>query len=312
MKKLDSKELPMVDWKSFQPGPVVGVDEVGRGCLAGPVYAAAVSLKSDFLCDQLTDSKLMSEKRRNLLQPQIEEHHWVALGFATVEEIDEINIFQASLLAMKRAVENLEKKMQISTGHLLVDGSFKVPGLTCKQTTIVKGDLRCSPISAASIFAKVHRDQLMTQLGAQFPVYGFENTRAMQAQRTKKPSAKRDPVSITARASQGLKNFYHGQLCEKIVLAHYERQGFRCLRQRWKTPFGEIDLLLKSPQGLIYLVEVKSVSFFEFISHRLSLKQKKRLERVHLYCCEKWGRVVLELAVVSQQKEVLIIENVFG
>lgn len=207
MKKLDSKELPMVDWKSFQPGPVVGVDEVGRGCLAGPVYAAAVSLKSDFLCDQLTDSKLISEKRRNLLQPQIEEHHWVALGFATVEEIDEINIFQASLLAMKRAVENLEKKMQISTGHLLVDGSFKVPGLTCKQTTLVKGDLRCSPISAASIFAKVHRDQLMTQLGAQFPVYGFEKHKGYASPTHKKAISEAGPCLHHRKSFSGVKEF---------------------------------------------------------------------------------------------------------
>lgn len=89
-----------VDWLTYRPDPIVGVDEVGRGCLAGPVYAAAVSLKSQILCEHFTDSKMLSEIRREELFPLIEEHHWVAVGFATVEEIDELNILRASLLAM--------------------------------------------------------------------------------------------------------------------------------------------------------------------------------------------------------------------
>ncbi len=172
--KVKDVEYELVDWKTFSPGPVVGVDEVGRGCLAGPVYASAVCLKSDHLADQLTDSKLLSEKRREELMPMILDHHWVGIGFATVEEIDELNIFHASMLAMKRAVENLEKEMKMPTGHLLVDGSFKVPGLTCQQTALVKGDLRCAAISAASIVAKVTRDRLMKELAQKYPHYGFE------------------------------------------------------------------------------------------------------------------------------------------
>jgi putative endonuclease len=82
--------------------------------------------------------------------------------------------------------------------------------------------------------------------------------------------------------------------------------------RRWKSPFAEIDLVLRSSENLIYLVEVKKVSSFEFLSHRLSARQIKRLKRAHMACCEQWGEVVLQLAVVSQQAEVLIIENVFG
>ncbi len=207
MAKIKSKEViyDKVDWRSYQPGPVVGVDEVGRGCLAGPVYAAASCLKSDLLVDLMTDSKLLSEKKRDDLFPQIIEHHWVGIGFATVEEIDSINIFQASLLAMKRAVEALEKEMGKKTGHLLVDGSFKVPGLVCRQTTLVKGDLRCAPISAASIVAKVTRDRLMKELGSKFPQYGFENHKGYAAPTHKKAIEEVGPCVHHRRSFAGVK-----------------------------------------------------------------------------------------------------------
>lgn len=198
-------ELGPVDWKSFLPAPVVGVDEVGRGCLAGPVYAAAVCLKSDYLVESLTDSKALSEKRRDILAPQIEEHHWVGIGFATVEEIDEINILQASFLAMRRAVLTLEKKMKLSTGHLLVDGSFQVPGITCKQTALVKGDLRCASISAASIVAKVARDQLMKGLSEKYPHYGFENHKGYAIPAHKKAIEKVGPCILHRKTFAGVK-----------------------------------------------------------------------------------------------------------
>lgn len=197
--------LDPVNWKNFGPGPVVGVDEVGRGCLAGPVYAAAVSLKSDHLVESFTDSKMLSEKRRENLAPQIFESHWVGIGFATVEEIDEINIFQASLLAMKRAVEALENEMNQKTGHLLVDGSFKVPGLFCQQTTLVKGDLRCAPISAASIVAKVTRDHLMKELGRKYPQYGFESHKGYACPSHKQVIAEVGPCQIHRRSFSGVK-----------------------------------------------------------------------------------------------------------
>ena len=170
-KSKKAAELPKVDWRMFAPTPIIGVDEVGRGCLAGPVYAAAVIFRSDELSDLVTDSKLLSEKRREELHDQIMAAHQVGIGFATPEEIDELNILQASLLAMKRAIEALK----VSSGHVLVDGNQKIPGLVgFEQTTIIKGDLRAAPISAASIIAKVTRDRVMKELGAKFPLYGFE------------------------------------------------------------------------------------------------------------------------------------------
>ena len=163
-------EWPEIDWQDFGPAPVIGVDEVGRGCLAGPVYAAAVIFNPKIDVSEYTVSKLMSEARREEMALQISEFHRSGIGFATVEEIDQLNIFHASQLAMVRAIE----KLKIRRGHVLVDGKFTLPGLKgLKQTAIIKGDLRCKPISAASILAKVTRDQLMKTLHQEFPVYGF-------------------------------------------------------------------------------------------------------------------------------------------
>jgi ribonuclease HII len=161
-----------VDWGVYLPAPVIGVDEAGRGCLAGPVVAGAVILNPLKLKRrQFKDSKLLSAERREELFEIIQEHHQYSFGIATVEEIDTINILRASLLAMKRAVEGLK----VLGGHALVDGKFKFPEiLGFEQTTLIKGDLRAEPVSAASIVAKVTRDRFMVRLAEEFPDYGFE------------------------------------------------------------------------------------------------------------------------------------------
>lgn len=170
------------DWKALRgDGDVIGVDEVGRGCLAGPVFAAAVILPQDFKVEGLTDSKLLSESRRMELSKLIYDHAQVGIGFASVGEIDRINILQASFLAMRRAIENLG----VRTGHVLVDGNQRISQLcedSYHQTTLIKGDLRASPISAASIVAKVARDELMKRLGEKYPVYGFEKHKGYSSQ----------------------------------------------------------------------------------------------------------------------------------
>lgn len=198
-------ELAKIDWKDFSPGPVIGVDEVGRGCLAGPVYAAAVIFKSDSLSDLVTDSKLLSEKRREELIEQITQEHLVGIGSASVEEIDELNILNAALLAMKRAVENLG----VNSGHVLVDGNKKIPGLASGflQTTVVKGDLRVAPISAASIVAKVTRDRLMKELGAQYPVYGFEVHKGYSTATHMQSILTNGPCVVHRRTFSGVKEY---------------------------------------------------------------------------------------------------------
>lgn len=148
---------------------VAGVDEVGRGPLAGPVVAAAVILDPERPIDGLADSKKLSEKRREQLAGVIQERAlcW-ALGRAEVEEIDRLNILHASLLAMRRAVEALT----IAAEHALIDGN-RCPELPCSAEAVVGGDASEPSISAASILAKVARDREMVELDARYPGYGL-------------------------------------------------------------------------------------------------------------------------------------------
>ncbi len=152
------------------PGRLLaGVDEVGRGPLAGPVVAAAVILDPRFPIAGLADSKCLSEQRREQLAGEIRAHAlaW-ALGRAEVEEIDRINILQASLLAMQRAVQALDPQPD----YALIDGN-RCPQLGCPAEAVIKGDARIAAISAASIIAKVARDQEMREMDACYPGYGL-------------------------------------------------------------------------------------------------------------------------------------------
>ncbi len=171
---LEPVKIEKIDWKPFKKEGlfVLGCDEVGRGCLAGPVMSAAVILNHHHWDQDLTDSKKLSETRRQYWSEKIKAESQVSLGFASVDEIENINILQASLLSMKRAVLGLGHP----EGIILIDGNQKIPGLDSKfhQHTFVKGDLRLAPISAASIVAKVARDTLMKELAKEFPQFGFE------------------------------------------------------------------------------------------------------------------------------------------
>ena len=148
---------------------IAGVDEVGRGPLAGPVIAAAVILDPENPIEGLTDSKKLSEKKREALAVEIKEKAFAwCIARCEAKEIDEINILQASLLAMQRAVEGLSTQ----PSHCLVDGN-KLPKLKCTAEAIVKGDLKEPAISAASIIAKVERDNEMVAMEEIYPGYGF-------------------------------------------------------------------------------------------------------------------------------------------
>jgi ribonuclease HII len=149
---------------------VAGVDEVGRGPLAGPVVAAAVRLDPTSIPMGLNDSKKLTAKRRLELNHEIMASADWAIGIASVEEIDQINILQAIHLAMVRAVG----KLSVTPDHVLVDGNRLPRDLRIPATTMVKGDARSVSIAAASIIAKVHRDQIMVDLAQQFPGYGWE------------------------------------------------------------------------------------------------------------------------------------------
>lgn len=146
-----------------------GVDEVGRGCLAGPVVSAAVVLKKSINLNLLKDSKKISFNKREEVSEHIKKNSYYALGIASVEEILNLNILQASLLSMKRAIEKLE----IKPGITLIDGNFAPRGLK-NYKTIINGDEKIKVISAASIIAKVYRDKFMIRLSKKFSNYAWD------------------------------------------------------------------------------------------------------------------------------------------
>lgn len=151
--------------------PEAGCDEAGRGCLAGPVVAAAVILPTDFYHPLLNDSKQLSKKERESLRPLIEKEAlaW-AVAECSPEEIDEINILQASILAMHRAVDQLKIRPQL----LLIDGNRFKPYPFVQHLCVVKGDSKYASIAAASVLAKTYRDEMMDQLALEYPDYRWQ------------------------------------------------------------------------------------------------------------------------------------------
>ncbi|RKX20856.1 MAG: ribonuclease HII [Candidatus Zixiibacteriota bacterium] len=149
---------------------ICGVDEVGRGPLAGPVVAAAVILPEDLELDGLDDSKKLSPVRRNKIFEQIINSDTIcAIGIIDNESIDKINILKASLMAMRKAVMDLKK----APDFVIVDGTFPIPKLDYPQFAVVKGDSRCRSIAAASVVAKVTRDRIMEKYDAMYPGFSF-------------------------------------------------------------------------------------------------------------------------------------------
>lgn len=155
---------------------VIGVDEVGRGPLAGPVVASAISYSSankESWWNEVKDSKKISETKRDLLANYIISNSLSGIGVAEVDEIEQLNILQASLLAMQRAIQNLQ--IDLSKAVVLVDGKFLIPNLYAKhQESVIGGDGKVHTIASASIIAKVYRDKVMKQIAEHYPDYGFE------------------------------------------------------------------------------------------------------------------------------------------
>ncbi|MBP9031822.1 MAG: ribonuclease HII [Dysgonomonadaceae bacterium] len=188
-----------------------GCDEAGRGCLAGPVFAAAVVLPSDFECDELNDSKQLSEKQRNRLRPLIEEQ---ALSFAVAmcsnAEIDELNILWASVEAMHRALS----KLVIMPQHILVDGNRFRNYEQIPHTCVVGGDAVYLSIAAASVLAKTYRDEYMTNLAREFPRYDWD-------------------------CNKGYPTKAHREAIRKYGITPYHRKSFRLLERQLDIDFGQ-------------------------------------------------------------------------
>ncbi len=202
------------EYKALNRGyrQIAGIDEAGRGPLAGPVVSAAVILPHNFSCQGLTDSKKLSEKKRMELFPYIKENAiGVATGVASHMEIDRINILQASLLSMKRSVENLLKTgTSTLPDFLLVDGKFKI-AMNIDQSAVVKGDSKSSSIAAASIIAKVTRDALMKELHQKYPRYNFVQHKGYPTKAHKEAIFKYGPCPVHRQTFKGVKEVISGQ-----------------------------------------------------------------------------------------------------
>ena len=187
---------------------VAGIDEAGRGPLAGPVVAAAVVLGENFDLPGLTDSKKLTEKQRDRFYPHIRQQATaVGIGVASVLEIDQINILQATLLAMQRAVSRLSQ----FPDHLLIDGITPLP-LKISQQTLITGDSRSLSIAAASVVAKVVRDRIMYSFSKQLPVYGFAKHKGYGTQQHRQAIAQFGPSCLHRKTFSGVKEYL-----EKVV-----------------------------------------------------------------------------------------------
>ncbi len=173
----DKSALPNFELEDFYKiegnKVVVGVDEAGRGCIAGPVTAGAVMFKGDSFPAELDDSKKLTSQKRTQIFEEIRERALFSFAHVSVEEIERINILQASLKAMVLAVELLP----IPPDLVLVDGNWVPPGLNCKSVAVVRGDQKSLSIAAASVVAKVNRDNLMCQLAKEEPAYGWDTNK---------------------------------------------------------------------------------------------------------------------------------------
>ncbi len=180
--------------------PVAGVDEAGRGPLAGPVVAAAVVLDPENRVVGLDDSKKLSPRQREALLPEIlAKAHAVALAAAGPREIERINILQASLRAMATAVGGLG----LEPAHVLIDGNKRIP-VPLPQTPLVKGDSRCACIAAASVVAKVYRDRVMARMDGRFPGYGFGKHKGYPTRDHLAALARYGPCRIHRRTFRGV------------------------------------------------------------------------------------------------------------
>ncbi|MBC7464721.1 MAG: ribonuclease HII [Bdellovibrio sp.] len=178
---------------------------MGRGCLAGPVFAAAVIFNSTKDIRKYKDSKALTQEQRTELSLSIHAHHIVGIGWASVEEIDSINILQASFLAMHRAVTALNI---VEAGTILVDGILPIPDISRhQQLPIVKGDVYVRLISAASIAAKVARDQFMTKLAEEVNLYGFEKHKGYGTLYHREQIQKNGPCRWHRQSFSGVKEY---------------------------------------------------------------------------------------------------------
>lgn len=277
------QERELIDWYRYENearaqgfSAVCGVDEAGRGPLAGPVFAAAVILPEGERIEGLDDSKRLSEKRRESLFPEITARAAAfSIASASEEEIDSLNILQATMLAMRRAVESLS----VPPNLVLVDGN-REPPLPCPVRTIVGGDGLSASIAAASILAKVSRDRRMRELASLYPEYGFDRHKGYGTKDHYAALRCYGPSPIHRRSF--LKNLqkhggvYIGGAAEDAVAAYLTREGWTLLARNFHSREGELDIVARRGD-LIAFVEVRARSGNISPAETVDAGKRKRL-----------------------------------
>lgn len=272
--------------------PLCGVDEAGRGPLAGDVYAAAVIFPPDVAIEGLDDSKKLTPKKRDALYDEIREKAAAyCVATASVAEIEEMNILNAAMLAMKRAVEGLS----VSPRLVLVDGN-RNPRWEYHSRCVVKGDATSASIAAASILAKVERDRYMKRLDREYPQYQYAKHKGYGTPLHYQMLDQFGPSPLHRMSF--LKNYVpgtespaaqKGRMGEEAVCAYLEREGYQIAERNYHSAFGEIDLIARREKILAF-VEVKARTEGGTSAPRAAVgasKQKKILKTALTYLAEK-------------------------
>ena len=241
---------------------ICGIDEAGRGPLAGPVYAAAVILDPARRINGLADSKMLTAERREVLAARIKERAtaW-AVAYSSVEEIDRLNIFHASMLAMRRAVQALA----VRPAEAWVDGNVCPPGLDCAAKAFVDGDVHQRPISAASILAKTTRDAEMTALHERYPRYGFDKHKGYATPEHLEALGRHGPCEIHRRSFYAVGIFFQGDLFSANWSAMAEALRIRSYRMCCEA--------MKLAMGTALVGERAKLDKFD--------RERKRLQRAY-------------------------------
>ena len=278
-------------------GLICGIDEAGRGPLAGPVAAAAVILPEDLLLPYLNDSKKVTEKRREVLFAQIKEK---ALAWAVVmvppERIDEINILQATYEAMRTAVGQLAVRPDV-----LVNDAVTIPGMDILQVPVIKGDAKCISIAAASILAKVTRDTYMKEMDRKYPAYGFAGHKGYGTKAHCQAILEYGPCPIHRRSFLGriLAGQHRaegsrqetGRRGEEEAVRFLSKKGVKILERNFRDRNGEIDLIGEQ-DGVLLFIEVKYRGSQRFGTPEEAVTPEKQhnICRTALYYLHQTGR----------------------
>jgi len=274
---------------------IIGIDEVGRGCLAGPVVAAGVVFSPEFWKSEdkelalINDSKKLSPKRREELSEYIHKNaEAVEICYVSETEIDQINILQATWKAAREVLQRINKKVN-PIELVLVDGSHFIPAVKLKQKPIIGGDSISKSIAAASIVAKVHRDRFMAEMSKKYSAYSFEQNKGYGTKVHREAIMRVGSCKIHRKTflrnieAPHMETIQLGQDGETLVCEYLTRHGFKILEKNWKVKGGEIDIIAEK-KGLLHFVEVRTRSRTTDVEMMFSPKKQKQFQKcVELY-----------------------------